>query len=47
MIAKDLIIAKDKCSYTIRILRQDKSLRDNGDGPVWGAGYLRPLFARY
>ena len=33
MIVKDLIIPKDKCSYTIRILRQDKSLRDHGDAP--------------
>ena len=30
LIAKDLFIMKDWCSYTIRILRQEKSLRDHG-----------------
>jgi hypothetical protein len=30
MIAKDLIIAKDFSTYSIKILRQDKSLRDHG-----------------
>jgi hypothetical protein len=27
----DFIIAKDSCTYTILILRQDKKLRDHGD----------------
>jgi hypothetical protein len=31
MIAKDLFIMKDRCSYTIRILRQEKILHDHGN----------------
>jgi hypothetical protein len=31
MITKYFIIAKDLCTYTIIILRQDKTLRDHGD----------------
>jgi hypothetical protein len=30
MILEDFTIAKDFCSYTIIILRQDKTLRDHG-----------------
>jgi hypothetical protein len=30
MITKDSIIAKDLCTYAIRILRQEKILRDHG-----------------
>jgi len=31
MFTKDCIIAKDFCPYTIKILRQDKTLRDHGE----------------
>jgi hypothetical protein len=34
MIAKDLIIAKDRCTYTIRILRQEQNLRDHVPNPA-------------
>jgi hypothetical protein len=36
MITKDFITAKDLCTYSIIILRQEKSLRDHG------AGWRRP-----
>jgi hypothetical protein len=32
MIAKDFIIMKDFRTYSIKILRQDKRLRDHGAG---------------
>jgi hypothetical protein len=32
MIAKDFIIMKDFRTYSIKILRQDKRLRDHGPG---------------
>jgi len=38
VITKDLIIAKDLRTYSIRILRQEKLLRDHGAGR-WGGAW--------